>query len=114
MIKTFDIVSEVVDEANKRFGPLWKLSERNLNILNQYCVALDTLYEHIDPSMIEAYIDEDDMTIQIKVRCPEIVIMTKHNLFYVITSRTVRMEFSHIDNENILLTFVFPSLWERV
>ena len=32
MIKTFDIVSEVVDEANKRFGPLWKLSERILNM----------------------------------------------------------------------------------
>ena len=114
MINTFDIVSEVIDEANKRFGPLWKLSERNLNILNQYCEALDALYEYIDPSMIEAYIDEYDMTVQIKVQCPEIVIKVKHNLFYMLTSRTVRMEFSHIDNENILLTFVFPSLWERV
>ena len=113
MINTFNVLSEVLNEASKQFGGTWKASQNKLNVLKQYCAAIDLLCEEVDASTLETSVDDIKMTISIKVQCPEVVIKTKENLFYMLMSRTVRTDFSQIDGE-LLIDFVFPSIWEHI
>ena len=113
MINTFNVLSEVLNEASKQFGGTWKVSQNKLDVLKQYCAAIDLLCEEVDASALETSVDDIKMTISIKVQCPEVVIKTKENLFYMLMSRTVRTDFSQIDGE-LLIDFVFPSIWEHI
>ena len=112
MINTFDVLSKVLNEASRQFGGAWKVSQNKLDVLKQYCAAIDLLCKEVDASALEASVDDIKMTISIKVQCPKVVIKTKENLFYMLMSRTVRTDFSQADGE-LLIDFVFPSIWDH-
>lgn len=41
VIKCFDVVGMVVDEASEQFKPLWRVNDEKLDILHEYCDAID-------------------------------------------------------------------------
>lgn len=114
MIKCFDVVSMVVDEANCRFSPLWKIDKEKHDILKQYCDYMDKLSADFGGKSFDVEVDEIKMTIQIVLECPDIIIEQPTHYFYELAKRAVNFGFSVSEDGNLNISFVFPSIWERV
>jgi hypothetical protein len=104
----------VVDEANNRFAPLWKLDNEKHDILKQYCEYMDVLSKDFNGISFDVEIDEIQMNIKIILECPDIIIEQPTHYFYEVTKRTVKFGFSVSEDGNLNISFVFPSIWERV
>jgi len=109
-----DVAGIVIDEASKRFSPLWEINPENLNIFKNYCDAIDSISKEFDGESFEVEVDEITMEITIVLECFEVLIHTKKHLFYELIKRSVRFGFSTSEDGNLLVKFVFPSLWDRV
>lgn len=113
-ITCFDVVSEIVSEANKRFEPIWKISAEKYDILKQYCEILDGVSSEFSGISFEVEVNEITMEIGILIECEdEIVITDNTHVFYEITKRSVQHGFSVSEEGNLLVKFVFPSVWEK-
>lgn len=113
-INCFDVVSSVVEEANEKFAPLWKIDQERYRILEQYCSAIDALIEEFDGESIEVSVDEDiTMCVAIVLECPELTVKSKEHSFYGLIQRCVAFSFSQSDEENLEIKFIFPSLWVK-
>lgn len=111
-MKCFDAASIVIEEANERLSPLWKADEERLNIFKQYCEAIDLLSDEFDGESFEVEVDEITMEISITLECDEIVIESKTHELYDLVKRAIRCSFS-ASNDNLLVRFVFPSIWGK-
>lgn len=112
-VKCFDAVEMVTDEATKRFAPLFQENRESKNILHQYCDALDSIAQEFDGESFEVEVDEINMTIGIKLECPDIVIQTKEHRFCALAARALALKFSHGEGDTVAVEFVFPSIWEK-
>lgn len=111
-INCFNVVSSVVEEANERFSPRWRLDQERYQILEQYCSVIDALIEEFDGESIEVSVDEDiTMCVAIVLECPELTIQSKEHKFYDLIQRCIAFSFSQSDEENLEIKFIFPSLW---
>lgn len=113
-IKCFDVINMVVEEANNRFSPLWKINNDKLSVLKQYSEAIDKLSKEFSGVSFDVEVDEISMEITIALECDEIIIEDEKHLFYELAKRTVRYSFSVSEDKNLLVKFVFPSVWEKV
>lgn len=114
MIKCFDVMSMVIDEANDRFAPLWKVNNEKYDILKQYCEYIDKLANDFDGLSFDVEVDEIQMIIKITLECLDIVIEEPTHYFYELAKRTNEFRFSVSEDGNLNISFVFPSIWERV
>ena len=112
IIKCEDVVSMVVEEATAQFAPLWKRKEEDYNIIKQYSKALDNMASEFGGVAFEVDVDEIKMTVSISLECEEMIVHAKNHEFYQLAQRAVSFGFSTA-GENIIVNFVFPSLWER-
>lgn len=113
LVKCFDVVSMVVDEATARFAPFWKINESDCEFLEQYCDAIDSLAEEFDGESFSASVDEIKMTIGIKMECSDMVIGHKAHQYYALAERAVSFGFSRSKGGNLVVEFVFPSVWDK-
>lgn len=113
-VKCFDTASMVIDDATERFGPMWKINGERLDVLKQYCDAIDLLSEEFGGKSFEIEVDEITMEITITLECDEIVIESPEHLLYELAKRTVRYGFSVSEEGNLLVKFVFQNLWEKL
>ena len=113
MSKCFEAVKDVVEEANKQFAPMWKANEENLDCLREYCEAFDDLAKEFDGVSFEINIAEIDMTIEISFECPELTIHSKQNNLYELMERSIRFRVHQSKDGNVVMSFVFPSIWEK-
>lgn len=112
-VKCFDVVFEVTEEANKRFAPLFKINNERLDVLKQYCGVIDSLIKEFDGESIDVEVSEEDMTVCIQIECCDLSIEDKQHLYYKLIEKTLSFGFKHSDEGNVIVEFVFPSLWEK-
>lgn len=113
MVKCFDIVSSVVEEATRQFGPFWKLDSGKYAILKEYCNVIDLVSDDFAGISCEVSVDETRMTVSVVLECPDIVIRRRDHEFYKLARRAQRINFSASDDGNLNVEFVFPSLWNK-
>ena len=113
MIKCFDIVDSVIQEADDQFGVLFKINTEKYDILKQYCDIIDLINKEFDVEYIHVSVDEIQMTITVSIGCCDITIESNDHVIYELFKRAVSLEFS-VDDDGLLRTsFTFPSIWER-
>lgn len=112
-IKCFDVVSMVVDEASSQFGKLWTVDKYKYKVLKQYCDVIDSLVAEFDCESIDVEVDDIKMTIKISLECPEVVVYSSSHKLYELISRSVSFGFSHVNEDLLRTSIVFPSVWER-
>jgi len=112
-VKCYDVAELVIEEASARFAPLWQINTENLEIFKQYCEVIDSLANEFDGESFDVEVDEIAMDITIVLECSEIIIEDRNHIFYKLAKRTKKYGFSVSDGGNLLVKFVFPSLWEK-
>ena len=112
-VKCYDAVSMVLEEATKRFSPLWKTNKEKNKILKQYCEAIDTLSNEFNGESFEVGVDEISMNIEITLECQEILINSSNHLFCRLINKCISFEISASTDELICVKFVFPSIWDK-
>lgn len=112
-VKCFDVVSMVVEEATSQLAPLWKLNKDKYDILKQYCLTLDALANEFEGESFDVEVDDIKMTISIKMECQDITIKSQTHKYYSLAQRAVSFSFSSSKNGNLVVEFVFPSVWDK-
>ncbi len=112
-VKCFDVVSMVVEEADKRFSKAWTLNKKDYDYLEKYCAILDGMAEEFDGEAFEASVDEITMEVIVAIECPEMTFYSPKHSFFQLIDRANAFGISALENGNISVKFVFPSLWEK-
>lgn len=112
-VKCYEVASMVIQDAAKRFSPLWIIDEGDLDIFKQYCSAIDRLAAEFDGESFEVEVDEESMKIMISLECDEVLVTSKEHVFYSLLKRTEEFSFSVSENGHLLVKFVFPPLWHK-
>lgn len=112
MIKCYDVVSMVTDEATAQFGSLWKVNENRQNELKHNCELIDSLSQECGGISYEVDIDDITMEISVAMECDELVVNDKDSVFYKLLERVKGLKFGSTD-ENLCIKFVFGSIWDR-
>lgn len=113
MVKCFDVVSAVAEEATKLFAPIWILNTEKYSEFEQVCEKIDILIKEFECTSLEVEVDEIKMTISISLECESITIKTKGNWFYDIIPNAVALKFTCINDNSMKAEIVFPSVWKR-
>lgn len=114
IIRCYDVASTVIEEATKRFSPLWKIDEEKLDIFEEYCDAIDQLAKEFDGESFDVEVNETSMEIAVRVECNvPLLIKSQEDIFYELVKRAVRYSFSVSEDGNLLVEFIFPNLWEK-
>lgn len=112
-IKTFDVASMVIEEANDRFAPIWEPNEEKCRILEQYCGAIDALIKDFDGESLDVEVDEIKMTICIQIECADMTIEACEHKYFELIQRANSFGFKATGNDTMLVEFVFPSIWDK-
>lgn len=110
---SFDVVSMVLEEANKRFAPLFQPVEERVEFLKQYCGAFDKLIEEQDADSFDAEVDENDMTVHIDLVMMTVECSRNQPQLGQLIQRAMSFRAKAEDGEHLRLSFVYPSLWEK-
>ena len=90
-----------------------KLNTENLDIFKQYCEIIDGYANEFDGESLDINVDKNTMEITVALGCRTFIIEAADHVFYELIKRTVRYSFSTDDDGNLVVKFIFPSLWER-
>ena len=113
MIKCFDVVNMVVEEATNRFAPIWKINEEHYNVLQSYCDIIDSIARFNDAESFDVEVSEVDMTIKIVIESPDLV-SDENDSFTELIRHTVGFGFSASEEGLLRTKLVFPSIWQHV
>ena len=113
-VECFDMVSMVVDEATSQFAPIWKENKESKRILAQYCGVIDSLSDEFGGESFEVDVDDIKMTITIRLECQDMTLESQKHKYYDLAQRALSFGFSVSESGNLVVVFVFPSIWERV
>lgn len=120
--KCFDVVSKEVKNQSDNFSPFWKINEEKYESLRICCNQIDGFSNKIDTYKEDkdvcysVNIDEKEKTIAVfmSICDGEISFLNNENIYYFITEKALSTGFSTTGNNILVITFVFPSVWERV
>lgn len=113
-VRCFDTAKEIIELAEERFAPRWKLNSERVDILKQYCDTIDEMAAEFDGISYDVEIDEITMNITIALECEEVTIKSSNHVLYELMKRTVQFGFATSEDGNLLVKFTFPNLWDRV
>lgn len=113
VVKCYDVANMVIEDANERFAPLWKINTELLKVFKDYCNAIDSLVEEFGGTSFEVEVDEITMDVTVVLECDEVVIEKDNHVLYELAKRTIRYGFSVSEDGNLLIKFVFPGLWSK-
>lgn len=111
--KSFHVVKTVLEDANERFSPIYVPDAERVNILEQYCSAIDSMIERHDGSEFECEVDEILMTVIFRVVLEEVKVESWDAPFNQLAERSLSFRVDHAGEDSIRITFVFPSLWRK-
>ena len=118
VIKCYDVVSMVVEEASNQFKPLWKTNDAKLQCLHTYCNAFDVLLKKVSGDSIDVEIDDVKMNIKITIECDSIEVGSENKVYHDIAGQALSVTFKVSDDEKfedskLAIEFVFPSIWDK-
>lgn len=113
IVKCFDAVSMVVEEATSQFAPIWKINNERYRILKQYCSAIDSIASEFEGKSFGVDIDDVKKTIKIDVECSDMTVDTKSHKYFSLAQRALSIGFRASDSGNLIVEFVFPTVWDR-
>lgn len=115
MIKCFDVVTMVTDEASEQFGCLLKENTESKSYLHDYCNAIDILAKRFGAVMFEANVDDETTDITVTMVCEEFEITDPNDLFYKLAEKSKCLKISASKEEAgyLCIAFVFNGIWER-
>lgn len=108
-----DVAKDVIKEASKRFSSMWKIDEDKLDIFEEYCDAIDTMVCEWDGISLKVEVDEISMQVSVVLECYEIIVRNSDEAFCKLIERADKYGFGVSDEGNLLIKFVFPSLWHK-
>lgn len=114
MIKCFDVVRDVAEEATRQFSPDIVLIPERLDILREYCEAIDAVAAATDAESFEAEVDEEKLTVIVSIECAAFQIESPASPFYELIERSVSFGFRANREGNTVAYLEFPRLWERI
>lgn len=111
----FSEVEQVIKEASKQFAPIFEIDASLEDILYQYCDAIDVIGAEVGTEGFCINIDEISMKISIGVICPEFTVKHNYKMLCELVSRSIEfsVERAEDDDDEIVVTFVFPPIWKR-
>ena len=112
-MKCFDVVIDVVQEACRRFSPDFVLIPDRIEIIEEYCGAIDRIAQDTDAEAFAAEVDEETMTVTVSVEAPGFAVRCADSPFYELIERCVSFGFRADFDGNTEVFFEFPRLWER-
>ena len=112
-VKCYDVVKTIIDEATKRYKPIWVIDKEKLDILEEYCGVIDSLASEFGGSTLEVEVSEETLDVIITLHCNEVTVRNENHIFYQITKRAKSVSFELVDSNTIALTYVFPSVWKH-
>ena len=112
-VKTFDVASSVIEEANKRFSALWQPDGEKYKIFEEYCGAIDGLIEEFGGESVEVEVDETNMGIRIQIEVSDMTIESPQHKYFALAQRAVSFGFAATESGAMAVEFVFPSIWVR-
>lgn len=111
-VNCFNIVSCLIYEATNQFQPCFELDNRKMDIMQQICSDIDMFADECECKGYEISIDEITMKISIGLLF-ETFVINKGNKRYDPIAKNSELISLSIDNENVLLSFVFSSVWNK-
>lgn len=112
MIKTFDVLEAVVEEATSQFAPNLVLSAERMAEMKNVCKLVDFVIKDFDCDAYEVDTDIETASVMISVECMDIVMENgdSHPFFKLI--REAKMfTLKNVDKESMRLTFFFDKIW---
>lgn len=106
------VVRDVVEEASLRFSPEFVLVPERLDILKEYCSAIDRIADEADADSFIAEVNEETMTVSVTAEAPAFTFSSVSDPFYELIDRSVSFGFRANKEGNTEAFFEFPSLWE--
>ena len=114
MITCFDLALMPIEERTNELASSEKINEEKLDILREYCEAIDSIVEHFSGVSAIAKVN-DDNNVVISLECEEIVTVDNPSRDSLIQlfDRAISVGFSTTNGENVVMEFVFPSVWDK-
>ena len=110
----FPIVMLAVDNASEEYAETHRIVPERVEILKQYCDAVDLLISQRDGNGFSFDVDPQDMTLHMEFALSDIEVFHKNkDLFPQLASRSLRFSVEHCDSTHIRVELVYPSLWEE-
>lgn len=115
LVKCFDVVSMVTDEAGSQFGRLWEVDKEKELALKKCCEIIDTLAEEFGGISYEVEVDDITMDITVSLVCNEIVVEgAEHGLYSSMQcAKRFAVKRATEGEETIQLDYVFPGIWNK-
>lgn len=113
MFTCFNIISGLIEEANKRFEPFWTVNKEKFAELENYCDAIDRMAKEYDAVSYNVAVDEVSMVIKIEMECPELTVTDKDCDYCQLLPHTLSFGFSVSEDGNLWAKFTFPGIWKR-
>ena len=111
---SFDIAQMVIEDANERFSPLFSINEERLDIFKQYCSVFDMILKEFGGETLEFSVDEITMRVTAAIGIEELVVDSEDRCAITsLLSKALSFKVEKGEDSALLLTLVFPSLWER-
>lgn len=110
---SFGVVEMVLEDANKKFAPLFQPVQERVDFLKQYCDAFDVIIDEQEADQFNVEVDEKDMTVHISLVMMTVECSRTQPQLGQLIQRAMSFSVQAEDKENIRLSFVYPSLWEK-
>lgn len=111
VMRCFDTAKEAIDGFLKEHNNLSKTDRERLDMFTEYCDAVDLIADYNRAECV-AFKVEDDGAVSCKLMLPALDTPSAKSPFFDLVVRSVSFSVENVDGK-IVLTFVFPSLWEE-
>lgn len=113
MVKCYDVVSMVTDEATSQFGSLWKVNESRQNQLKYSCELIDKFAEECGGIAYDVDVDDITMELSVAIECEEMIVDSRDSVFYALLKRAKGLKFGS-SGANLCIKLSFDSIWDKV
>ena len=114
---TLEYVSDVMQTANERFSPFFKVNDSGMEGLVEACRIMDEIIEWFGATEFEFEVDDLSMDIIASITMPEMVLdeleRTKEVKRLFKAAKSIEAVLASSDNQ-LTMVFKFSSIWDRV
>lgn len=113
LIRSYDIVTMVIDEAVKHYGNTWALDANMMENLQTSCNIIDRLIPEFDCESIEAGVNDTTMALHIELICPDMILeYGRSHPFFEAIKGVKSIQFSAA-GDNLKINLEFTGLWKH-